>query len=137
MLDSYLISQIQTALEKEPNILVVYVFGSFVKGEETLESDFDIAFVVKDKKITTDEKIYKLIKDIHFPKDLDISVIDKSSSPLLLFQIISTGKRIYEKNENLTNSFEAYVLNTYYDTQHLRNIYYQYLKNKYLDYEGK
>ena len=137
MLDKNLILQIQNALKKEQNILAVYVFGSLIKGDETRESDFDIAFVVRNKKDTTDKKIYEFIKDIHFPKDLDISVVDKSSSPLFLFQIVSTGKRIYEKSENLANSFEAYILNNYYDTQHLRNIYYKYLKSKFLDYERK
>lgn len=126
------IFQIKDILKKEPNIIACYVFGSYTSGRTTKESDFDIAFVVVDKKILNEKQIYELIKNVHFPKDLDISVVDKKSSPLFLYQIVSTGKRIYAKNETSLESFEAFVLRNYYDTQHMRNIYYKYLKKSFL-----
>ena len=131
MKDNKIISDIQKVLKKEPRILAAYVFGSFVKGNYNKESDFDIAFVVENKKLITDDAVYELIKDVPFPKDPDISVVDKASSPIFLFQIIKSGTRIYAKDEYRADAFEAYILRYYYDTQHLRNIYNYYLKEKF------
>ncbi|MDO8657431.1 MAG: nucleotidyltransferase domain-containing protein [Candidatus Levybacteria bacterium] len=125
-------SEVQNVLKNKQEILACYIFGSFVEGHAARESDFDIAFVVDDKKNINEKKIYNLIKNIHFPKDLDITVVDKKSSPLFLFQIINKGKRIYESDKNKADSFEASVLLNYYDTQHIRNIYYKYLKKAFL-----
>lgn len=124
-------ADIQKVLKEEPRILACYIFGSYAKENYNKESDFDIAFIVENKKIITDDAVYELIKNIPFPKNLDISVVDKTSSPIFLFQIINSGTRIYAKDENKANDFEAYVLRYYYDTQHLRNIYSYYLKEKF------
>jgi len=126
-----IIPSIQKALKKESRILAAYIFGSYAKGIPNKESDFDIAVVVENKKLLTEDTVYELLKDIPFPKDPDISVVDKTSSPIFLFQIIKSGTRIYIKDKNQANSFEAYVLRYYYDTQHLRNIYNHYLKQKF------
>ena len=118
-------------LSRDPNIISAYVLGSYVKGQDRLDSDFDLAVVVKRKHEHSDEQIYQLIKDLSFPKNLDLSVVDKTSSPLFLFQIISTGKRIYASSLVVATRFEAFVLHHYYDTAHIRNIYYSYLKQKF------
>lgn len=131
MLDKNLVSQIQKVLAKEPGIISAYVFGSIVSGFSRASSDFDIAFVVNNKKRVDENYIYELMKDIHFPKDLDISVVDKSSSPLFLYQIVSNGKRVYAKDSSLAEEFEANILHCYYDTSHIRNIYQYYLRDKF------
>lgn len=122
------IEQIKKAARKDPNILTVYFFGSRQKGYANKESDLDIAIVVEDRKTVNFEKISQVFLPVKFPQNADISVVDKYSSPLFLYEIISGGKKIYVKNMSLTNVFEAYILQTYYDTHHLRNIYRNYLK---------
>lgn len=131
MITDELVIKIKQTLEKEPQIIGAYVVGSIVQGRETAESDFDLAVIVNNRKMLDENKIYDLVKDINFPKNLDLSVVDQSSSPLFLFQIISKGQRIYEKNNNQVIAFETFVLHNYYDTQHLRNIYYESLKPKF------
>lgn len=131
MITNELVAKIKQALEKEPRVIGAYVVGSIVHGRETRESDFDLAVIVNNKKALDENKVYGLIKDINFPKDLDLSIVDQSSSPLFLFQIISRGQRIYERNKIDIMAFEAFVLHNYYDTQHLRNIYYESLKPKF------
>lgn len=131
MIPAILISQIQKSLQKEPGILVAYVIGSQVTEKTRRESDFDLAVAVENKKLLNEDKIYELIRHLNFPRDLDLSVVDRSSSPLFLFQIISHGQKIYSPDPSKTASFEAFVLHYYYDTQHLRDIYYQGLKHKF------
>lgn len=130
-MDTQLIKAIQNVAENVPEILVGYCFGSTVSGYASRESDLDLAFVVKDKTKITPKELHHVLGTVHFPNDVDISVVDKNSSPLFLFEIVKNGQRIYTKDPAIAESFEAYVLRTYYDTEHLRTIYFNYLKEKF------
>ncbi len=122
--------EINKALAKNPKIISAYILGSYLSGDTNQESDFDLAVVVRNKM--TEDQIYNLIKNIKFPRELDLSVVDKTSSPLFLFQIVSTGKRIFEKNTFEAIAFEDFSLHNYYDTAHLRHLNYLSLKEKFL-----
>lgn len=121
--------EIKEALSKNPKIISGYILGSYLSGNTNSESDFDLAVVVNNK--LTESEVYDLIKKIKFPRDLDLSVVNKDSSPLFLFQIVSTGKRIYEKNFFEAIAFEDFSLHNYYDTAYLRKLNYSYLKQKF------
>lgn len=131
MIDKRLVSQIQKVLSKDPNIKLAYTLGSATSGRTREDSDFDLGLVVENADRTDYMYIYKLLFPIKFPKDLDLSIVDKSSSPLFLFQIISTGQCVYQKTEEEKISFESFVLKNYYDTAHIRRIYNLYLKEKF------
>ncbi len=124
-------AKINRALGGEMEVIGAYLAGSFIRREARRESDVDLVVAVQTRRTDTADKIYSLIKHIEFPKDLDLTVVDKTSSPLFLFQVISKGKRIYQASERAAAAFEASVLHGYYDTAHLRNIYYAYLKEKF------
>jgi len=129
-----LYTQIKAAIAKEPKILATYVIGSTAFGKTTTESDFDLVVVTYNRKTLDYKKVYKLIKDIKFPKTLDLSIVDKSSSPIFLYEIIAKGKKIYQKNKLQINDFEAFVLHNYYDTAHFRSIFEKQLKQKIFSY---
>lgn len=126
--------QLQQALKDKPGILAVYVIGSFASANVSQESDFDLAVAVENKNKIAADDIYKLIQPISFPKDLDLSVVDLSSSPLFLYQIVSKGEKLDLGREKQAIDFESRVLDNYYDTQHLRKIYYSSLKDKFSGY---
>lgn len=134
MTSNKLYAKISAIFKKEQGILAAYVIGSTVTGRTRTESDFDLVVVVRDKKIMDLNKVYELIRHLNFPRDLDLSVLDRSSSPIFLFQTITKGKRIYEKEKQDINNFEAFVLHNYYDTAHIRNTYQKYLKAKLIAY---
>ena len=124
-----LYSQIRSNLKKEPEILAAYVIGSAASGSLTGKSDFDLV-VVRNSKGLDLSRVYELVRHLAFPKDLDLSVVDRASSPIFLYQIISKGRRIYQQGVKQVQQFETYVLHNYYDTAHLRNIYHQGLKRE-------
>lgn len=131
MVDKKLVPQIGEVLSKEPRVKLAYVLGSVVSGRERIGSDFDLAVVVNDTAQINYDQIYQLVFSLNFPKDLDLSIVDKNSSPLFLFQITSTGRCVYQRSNEEKVSFEAYVAENYYDTAHLRNIYSSYLKERF------
>lgn len=130
MIDKKLISEIHKALSKEPRIKLAYVLGSSVSGRAVNDSDFDLAVVADNKERIDYQYLYNLISSIKLPKDLDLSLVDKDSSPLFLFQIIN-GVCVYLRSRKERVFFEAFVLKNYYDNAHLRKIYYSYLKQKF------
>ena len=119
-----IIDQLKKSFKNKPGVVATYLIGSFASSNTSKESDFDLAVIVEDKKKTTLDDVYKLIQSISFPADPDLS-------PLFLYQIISRGKRLYARAEKKVIDFEAKVLDKYYDTQHIRLIYYSYLKDKF------
>ncbi len=131
MLNRKLILKIKQSLSKRPEILGTYVLGSAVSGNVHQESDFDLAVVVKNKEKISDNQVYDLLSHIQFPKDLDLSVIDKNSSPLFLFQAISKGQCVYFRSDEERVEFESFVAKNYYDTAHIRSIYYSALQEKF------
>lgn len=131
MLNTDLNTQIKDALKKEPQIIAAYIIGSVASGKITSESDFDLVVVVKNVRKLSIHKLYELIKFINFPRNLDLSVVDHTSSPLFLYQIISKGKKVYESDKSVINRFDAHVMHNYYDTAYIRNIYNQALKAKF------
>ncbi len=131
MIDEKLILEIQQVLSRESEIKLAYILGSVVSGRLKSDSDFDLAVVVDDVTKISYNQIYQLISHISFPKDLDLSVVDRKSSPLFLFQITSTGRCVYQKSEAERIAFEECVMKNYYDTAHIRNIYSSYLKERF------
>lgn len=127
-------NKLRKALKDRPGLLAAYVIGSFASANVGQESDFDLAVAVDNKNKTTADDIYKLIQPVSFPKDLDLSVVDLSSSPLFLYQIVSKGEKLDVGQEKQAVDFESRVLDNYYDTEHLRKIYYSSLKDKFPRY---
>lgn len=50
---------------------------------------------------------------------------------MFLFQIVKTGKEIYEQTSDQAIAFESFALDNYYDTAHIRHLNYEYLKEKF------
>lgn len=131
MIDDRLKLTISQSLALNTSVKAAYVLGSFVQGNAGTESDFDLAVIVDKQQPESFDIIYEQLNHIRFPKSLDLSVVDRASSPLFLYQIVSKGERLYERNRSDMVEFVAYVLHTYYDTAHLRAMYREYIKQKF------
>ncbi len=114
------------------DVIAVYLHGSRAKGYAAPDSDTDVAIVVKDRSklkrgAFSSYNVAGEIEDILSIKEPDIRVVDRSSSPIFLFEIISCAEVLYQKNALAKLSFEEKVLESYYDTEHMRDIYRDYL----------
>jgi len=76
-------------IEFMPNILGVYLYGSYVRGEETVDSDVDLLVITKEK----DDKIQNVLEDIDV-RVVPISDLKKSikNYPLLIVPILKEAK---------------------------------------------
>jgi len=101
-------------LFEEADVLLAYVFGSFLHNESS--ADIDLAVLPGHRGL---EDLREKICEILSTQRVDLVNL-KTASPILRFEVLSTGSLIFKKDEPLENSFELSVIREYRDTAHLR-----------------
>ena len=102
-------------------ILVVYLFGSVLKKKLEPASDVDFAFLLKTKEyihdpIQSSYPAYRVASDIglKFNKKTDVTILN-SSSLEIAYEVITTGRCIYEYDMNIRFEYEAKIRGMYLD----------------------
>jgi predicted nucleotidyltransferase len=118
MFNKKAITKIQELFSKYPKIKLVYFFGSRANGKFNDNSDYDFAiyFDKEDEKKMFDTKI-KLMTQLAILLEndkIDVVVLNQSTDPTLNYEIIKTGKLIYDK-EPFRIVVEPKILNEYFD----------------------
>ena len=103
-------------LFQETGVLLAYVFGSFPRHEGA--ADIDLAILPGDGGLG---ELREKITDILNTERLDLVNL-KTATPVLRFEVVSTGVLIFKKSDLVENSFELSTLREYRDTAHLRAV---------------
>ena len=101
-----------------PEIRLVYLFGSRVRGDVGPLSDYDFAVYLEnaDKKRMFEIKFSlqaKLSRSLK-TDNVDVVLLNIAGSPELKYNIIKEGKIIFEKKESRI-TVEPKILNEYFD----------------------
>lgn len=104
-------------------------FGSFGTERFTPESDIDLAYQAK-RALSPDEEL-RLLRDLIFTFHRDrIDLVDLSkASPLLMFEVATNGKVLYEEKDGFLR-FKLKASARYADTQKLRRLRQDYLNQE-------
>jgi hypothetical protein len=94
-----LLRKLTTVLEKDPDVLFAYLFGSTASGLDHLYSDFDIACYVKEgddvfyhKK---DRELMESMPDMVGGHRVDLHLLN--TMPMLLkFEVVRNGQVLYQ-----------------------------------------
>ena len=99
-------------IKKIPDIIGIYVYGSYATERQTSESDLDIA--IYSKTLIDPVKLYEIAQEIASSINTDVDLIDlKDTSDILAFQIINEGKRVYCTDEDQLNMLENTIDSKY------------------------
>ena len=108
-------------MQGETLIVSVYIFGSFLKGNAGKASDIDLAFLLDEKAYKSDPIIAMspahLIAaqvGMKFDRQTDVMILN-SASLELAYEVITTGKRIYEIDPDLRIEYEIKIKGMYFD----------------------
>lgn len=112
------------------HIGIVYLIGSQARGEQGPESDFDLAVVFSgDKQPTNTAKIHPVLYELltnEFPvtmkQDIDIVYLQETSLSFQ-FEVISTGRVLYESDPELRADYEESVVKEYLDFAPVEKIF--------------
>ena len=109
---------INTVCKKYPEIAFAYLFGSYATGEQTTMSDIDIAIYLKKKSDFNFHKLLLFQGDccrVLQRNDIDVLVLNTTKNLILLQEIITRGKIIYNINQDLLDNFEIRTLHSVFD----------------------
>ncbi len=110
-----LIKKLASFFRKEKNILTVYLFGSYGTEDQTELSDIDIAILFADTVSMLEElSIAAEIEFILKQGQIDLLNLNKASV-ILQHRVISTGKKIFERDPLTTADFIENTLKFYFD----------------------
>ena len=91
-----------------------YVFGSAVHNQMHAESDIDVAIDIG-RELTSAER-WHATQRLSLCMMRDVDLIDfRVASDVLRHQILTTGRRLFARNEAAQSSYEAAVLSEYFD----------------------
>ena len=113
---------------------LIVLFGSHAKGRARPGSDVDIA--VRAIQRPWDDwkwefEVEAALSDaIQADSEVDIVFLN-GASPLLMFQVASTGQALFEKEEGAFSEFRSYAARMYYDYEPRFNRQAKYLREKF------
>lgn len=115
------------------DVILSYLFGSYIKGNFSKLSDIDIAVLLKKEidcenylkiKLDLSVKLSEILRDLK--TEIDIVILNESSITLK-YQVIKYGEVIYKLDEKTRVNFETTVVDYYLDTKPIRDESFKYL----------
>jgi predicted nucleotidyltransferase len=113
---------------RKNSIDLLILFGSHARGEIHPASDVDIAIKFRrGAEISKLELIYKL-NDLFNGKDVDLVILTANTDPLLLYEVFSNGRPLYEEDPDIFEKEKLRAWKLYLDTAKIRELQKKYLK---------
>lgn len=102
----------------DQRILIVYLFGSRMRGEYDETSDVDVAFYT-DQRFSWDDyyRLYGSMTKKLRSNRIDLLWLNKADS-IVTFQVIKNGKVVYYSDAETLNEFELKSKQLFYDYGH-------------------
>lgn len=123
------INRLKTFCEKNPNILALFIFGSFGTEEELFQSDIDFAILYY-KNIPLIEHLNVAVEFVKILEREDVDVLNLNEAPIdIKMRVISEGELIYCSDEIKLSDFKEKVFDLYADYEPvLRKFYEDYIE---------
>ena len=112
----------------DSGIELLVLFGSSASGREHHGSDIDIAVKMKTgRSVSKLDLIYNL-SGLFNDGEIDLVILTVDTDPVLLYEIFSYGKPMYEDRPDLFAEERLRAFKLYFDTEKLRRLQAEYLK---------
>jgi len=108
-------------------VSALYIFGSFGKGKKTNESDIDIAVLIDESKLKRKDDV--LLREKYYAasptfsmRPVDIVILN-TAPPFLKYQVLKTGRILFDRNRRLRIRFTEKAITEYLDYKPIEDIY--------------
>jgi predicted nucleotidyltransferase len=129
------VAALRRVIQRHPEILAAYLYGSYATGRPNRQSDVDIAVVLREQRgrlATEPNAAY----EVDLANELGTAigharvevVILNDAPPLLAWEAVRRGRRIFARDVHAVRRFELRTRQRYLDTAHLRAIQDHYLQ---------
>ncbi len=108
-------------------VSALYIFGSVGEGRKTGESDIDIAVLIDESKLQ--RKNFELLKRKYYAaspafsmRPVDIVILN-TAPPFLKYQVLKTGRILFDRNRKFRVRFTERAITEYLDYKPIEDIY--------------
>jgi len=110
------ISKIIEIIKSHPNVIAIYLFGSYAKGEATPLSDIDIAVILENPTPESEADIGSLSS-----QEIDVVLLHRL--PLhIRYEVFKYGREIFVRDEEKLLEIKLKVMREYLDTARMYKI---------------
>ena len=113
-------------LQRRPEIIAAYLFGSVAAGKAHKFSDVDVALLLTegvDSNRAWDLRLEAMDEaETAFGRRADVAILNQATSTLLKFQVIHRGKLIFERDRKARIGFEVDARMEYFDYKPLLDV---------------
>ncbi|MEK7122749.1 MAG: nucleotidyltransferase domain-containing protein [Patescibacteria group bacterium] len=117
-MDTQTHDKLKALFAAQPDVGLVYFFGSRARGEQGPMSDYDFAlYLDEDDPRTRSERHCKLIAEISHilqTDNIDVVLLNTIQEPELAYAIITEGELLHEREPHRA-IIEPRILNAYFD----------------------
>jgi len=128
-----ILGKLIVVLEKDPDVLFAYLFGSTASGLNHPYSDLDIAcYVTEGDEVFYHKKDRELLENL--PDKVGGHRVDlhllNTMPTLLKFEVVRNGQELFVRDQFAKVEFETTVLYRYFDMKPFLSLYYSLLEEK-------
>ncbi len=117
------LEKIKRYFKDNPQIIAVYLFGSYAANRQRPESDVDIA-VLFEFNLTQQKRFNLCLQyyaDLSDEYELDIVDMNSADYPLL-YEIFNEGELVFERDREKRVAFQALKLSEYSDLKYFEDL---------------
>lgn len=116
-------NEITTYFSTQPDVKVVYLFGSKRSGKTHKESDVDIAVLFRDGYAPDIDMMLEMQDNLTslLSRETDIVVLN-TASPIIRMQVLRKGKILLKRDQRAYSRFFVHTINEYDDLKRVRSV---------------
>jgi len=116
-----IVQSLQDFFQLDERIVAVYLFGSFVQGRMTPESDLDVAVLFRNDAVLGPMALVDLTNRLSALVGLDVDTLClNTAGPIVAMQVLSKGRKIVERDSRRSVEFFVRTIGLYNDIKMVR-----------------
>lgn len=116
-----IVQSLKDVFTLDESVLVVYLFGSFVSGRMTAESDLDVAVLFRADSVPNAMDLIDFGNRLSGVVGLEVDVLClNSAGPIVAMQVLRKGLKIAERDSRRSMEFFVRTVGLYDDVKMVR-----------------
>jgi len=119
--EQFIVQSLKDAFQVDERIAAVYLYGSFVQGRMTPDSDLDVALLFRDDAVPDSMTLLDLGSRLSSIVGLEVDVLClNTAGSIVAMQVLSNGRKVVERDSRRSVEFFVKTIELYDDLKTVR-----------------